>query len=262
MSDAVIFALLFATYGTLMTSTVGGPTPSSEFKFGSVLLQTLILLTSSFTFGMASIEIKHQAQNHVSVRFLFWMGSTLTLGLAFLCLELRDFAEMFMRGAYPSRSGFLSGFFALVLLHGTHVMAGCLWLIVLVIQACALGCDAWEERALWVSLSEIGQQLPVAHPQPSLDERGDSLAVIRMSQRPRFRDSGQFLAKNFLRALRQYHCTAGDIPLPRRNVSCGKCHVEACPRTSRVEDQSARSDRNRQRNTAGNREQKKTLKIR
>lgn len=29
MSDAVLFALLFATYGTMVGNTVGGPTPAS-----------------------------------------------------------------------------------------------------------------------------------------------------------------------------------------------------------------------------------------
>ena len=32
MSDAVLFALLFATYGTMVANTVGGPTPASEFQ--------------------------------------------------------------------------------------------------------------------------------------------------------------------------------------------------------------------------------------
>ena len=31
MSDAVLFALLFATYGVLLPATVGGPTPASVF---------------------------------------------------------------------------------------------------------------------------------------------------------------------------------------------------------------------------------------
>ena len=61
MSDAVIFALLFATYGVMLPATVSGPTPANEYKILPVFLETLILLTSSFTFGMASVAMKHEA---------------------------------------------------------------------------------------------------------------------------------------------------------------------------------------------------------
>ena len=62
MSDAVIFALLFATYGVMLPATAGGPTPASEYKILPVFLETLMLLTSSFTFGMASVAMKHGAR--------------------------------------------------------------------------------------------------------------------------------------------------------------------------------------------------------
>ena len=139
MSDAVIFALLFATYGTMVSSTAGGPTPSAEYKISSAFIETLVLLTSSFTFGMASIAMKYGAAKPV---LLGWMGVTLALGLNFLGLELHDFTTMFGNGAFPTRSGFLSSFFSLVPLHGLHVMAGSLWLIVMMVQVLTLGLDA------------------------------------------------------------------------------------------------------------------------
>ena len=77
MSDAVIFALLFATYGVMLPATVGGPTPASEYKILPVFLETLTLLTSSFTFGMASVAMKHGAPR---LQLLGWMGVTLVLG--------------------------------------------------------------------------------------------------------------------------------------------------------------------------------------
>lgn len=139
MSDAVIFALLFAVYGTMVGATAGGPTPAGEFKIGPAFIETLILLTSSFTFGMASIAMKHET-GHAPL--LGWLAATLFLGLAFLGMELRDFATMFGDGAYPTRSGFLSSFFALVPLHGVHVLAGCAWLLVMMAQVLAFGLDA------------------------------------------------------------------------------------------------------------------------
>ena len=139
MSDAVIFALLFATYGVMLPATVGGPTPASEYKILPVFLETLTLLTSTFTFGMASVAMKHAAPLW---RLLGWMGVTLLLGLIFVGMELHDFATMFGDGAYPTRSGYLSSFFALVPLHGLHVFFGSLWILVMMIQVVTFGLDA------------------------------------------------------------------------------------------------------------------------
>ncbi len=139
MSDAVIFALLFATYGVMLFATVGGPTPASEYKILPVFLETLILLTSSFTFGMASVAMKYDQSRRP---LLGWMAVTLVLGLAFLGMELHDFAAMFADGAYPSRSGYLSSFFALVPLHGLHVFFGSIWIIVMMVQVITFGLDA------------------------------------------------------------------------------------------------------------------------
>lgn len=138
MSDALTFALLFATYGVMLPATVGGPTPASAFKMGPTFVETLLLLTSSFTFGMASVAMKHEAGRGV---LLAWLAATLVLGLAFLGLELRDFAEMAAAGAVPARSGFLSAFFALVPLHGLHVLAGALWIVVMMLQVRVFGVD-------------------------------------------------------------------------------------------------------------------------
>jgi cytochrome o ubiquinol oxidase subunit 3 len=139
MSDAVLFALLFATYGVMLSGTAGGPTPPSEYKILPAFFETLALLTSSFTFGMASVAMKHGASRR---QLLSWMGVTLALGAAFLGLELHDFATMFGDGAYPERSGYLSSFFALVPLHGLHVFFGSIWIIVTMVQVMTFGLDA------------------------------------------------------------------------------------------------------------------------
>ncbi len=149
MSDAVIFALLFATYGTMTLATAGGPTAASEFKLLPTFIETLLLLTSSVTFGRASIAMKYDEPR----RSLFlWLFVTLGLGLAFLAFELKDFADMFADGAYPMRSGFLSAFFALVPLHGLHVLAGCFWLVVMIVQVGVLGLD----RRVKLNLLRLG----------------------------------------------------------------------------------------------------------
>ena len=106
MSDAVVFALLFATYGVMLTATAGGPTPAGEYKILPAFLETLILLTSSFTFGIASVAMKHGSSRR---RLLGWMGLTLVLGFAFLAMEMHDFCGDVWRCrlSHPQRLSFV-----------------------------------------------------------------------------------------------------------------------------------------------------------
>ena len=51
MSDALIFATLFATFGVLHQAYAGGPTPQEIFELPLVALNTAILLVSSITYA-------------------------------------------------------------------------------------------------------------------------------------------------------------------------------------------------------------------
>jgi cytochrome o ubiquinol oxidase subunit 3 len=136
MSDLVLFGLLFATYVAMLGATAGGPGPKDLFDIKSAGIETFVLLTSSFTFGMASLALKYGRHK---LRLLFWLVVTLILGVIFLAFEVHDFITMFEKGGVPSRSGFLSAFFALVPTHGLHVTAGSIWIIVMMIQVVVFG---------------------------------------------------------------------------------------------------------------------------
>lgn len=138
MSDAVLFALLFAIYGTQLGATAGAPGPAAEFKLGSAFTETAVLLTSSFTFGLASLAMKYARSRLLTVVALL---VTLGLGVLFLGLEFHDFTSMFSDHAWPERSGFLSAFFALVPTHGLHVFTGCCWLVIMLVQIGVFGLD-------------------------------------------------------------------------------------------------------------------------
>ena len=148
MSDAVLFALLFAIYGTMLRATAGAPGAAQEFKIGSAFIETLLLLTSSFTFGMASVSLKFNKR----AGLVLWMITTLGLGLAFLGMEAHDFATMAGDHATPDRSGFLSAFFVLVGTHGLHVIIGSIWICVMLVQLAVLGRD----RQVKVNLIRLG----------------------------------------------------------------------------------------------------------
>lgn len=136
MSDAIIFALLFATYATMVGRTAGGPTGVDLFNLQSVLAQSALLLTSTLTVGFAALAMKYGDSRR---RLTGWLLVTLLLGLGFLALEVRDLASIAGSGAVPQRSGYLSAFFALVGAHGLHVFAACLWLMVLILQVRLIG---------------------------------------------------------------------------------------------------------------------------
>ncbi len=136
MSDLVYFGLMFAIYITMIDAQAGGPGPHELFDLKSIFAQTMILLTSSLTVGLAMLALKY---NLPRSKIILWFGVTLFLGLSFLVLEIRDFMAMVEKGGIPQRSGFLSAFYGLVPLHGLHVVAGCVWLIVLGIQLRVMG---------------------------------------------------------------------------------------------------------------------------
>jgi cytochrome o ubiquinol oxidase subunit 3 len=135
LSDIVLFSCFFAAFAVLSGQTAGGPTGSQLFNLRNVAIETAFLLLSSFACGMASIaaEVRNQ------VWFQIAMVVTCLLGLAFLTIEFREFADLVARGAGPSRSAFLSAFFALVGCHGLHVSAGILWLLTMMAQVFAKG---------------------------------------------------------------------------------------------------------------------------
>lgn len=130
MSDAVIFALLFVTYAVMVSRTAGGPAGRDLFDLSRAFAETVLLLASSFAFGMASVAARTDRGRGV----VGWLVVTFVLGLAFLVMELSEFRGMVRLGAGPERSGFLSAFFALVGTHGLHVSAGLVWLVVMVGQ--------------------------------------------------------------------------------------------------------------------------------
>src|SRR5688500_13645387 len=83
MTDCILFATLFATFIVLRNNTFGGPGGSELFELPFVLGETLILLTSSFTCGLALLAARSKQRNQM----LVWMIATFILGAIFLVME-------------------------------------------------------------------------------------------------------------------------------------------------------------------------------
>ena len=138
MSDAIVFGCLFATYVIMLPSTAGGPGPRDIFEIRSAFIETMALLFSSFTYGMASLSLKY---GRSAGPLVAWTLVTAILGGTFLRFEVMDFLSAFEKGAGPDSSGFASAYFALVPLHGLHVTFGIVWMIALLVQLWVYGVD-------------------------------------------------------------------------------------------------------------------------
>lgn len=144
MSDCLVFAVLFATFGVLGRNFAAGPSGADLFDLRLVAVNTAMLLLSSITYGFAMLAMDKGRQAAVQG----WFVVTGLFGLAFIGIELYEFAHLIHEGATPQRSAFLSSFFTLVGTHGLHVTFGLIWLVVLMTQVAQRGLIAANRRRL------------------------------------------------------------------------------------------------------------------
>lgn len=149
MSDCILFATIFATYFVLHNSVFGGPTIKELTKIPFIFIETMVLLTSSFTCGLAILaSYKNQLKTVIT-----WLIVTLALGLTFVVMEVSEFYQLYLEGHTWQSSAALSSFFTLVGTHGLHVSFGLLWMLVLIFQISKFGLtDFMNKRLTYFSL--------------------------------------------------------------------------------------------------------------
>lgn len=130
MADCLLFGSLFATYAVLHNSTFGGPSAAQLFSLPLAFTETMILLISSVTSGIAMLAIVKDRKKAAFV----WLAITFLLGISFVAIELYEFHDLVVSGNSWRRSAFLSAFFTLVGTHGLHVSIGLLWMAVMMVQ--------------------------------------------------------------------------------------------------------------------------------
>jgi cytochrome o ubiquinol oxidase subunit 3 len=144
MTDCVLFASLFAVYAVLHKSTFGGPSGQQLFSLPYILVETLALLTSSFTCGLGILALRQNNKKRVLLAF----AATFILGMVFLTLELTDFRHLVTEGNGWRRSGFLSSFYTLVGTHGLHITIGLFWMAVMMARIWLTGLTRGNARRL------------------------------------------------------------------------------------------------------------------
>jgi nitric oxide reductase NorE protein len=120
-ADAVIFAILF---GNFMSERLHSPAvfEASRHTLNMNLggLDTLILLTSSWSVALAIQALKRDLLDHVP-RFL--LGGVLT-GLMFVVSKSFEYFQKFAHGITPGTDPFYMWYFTLTGIHLTHVVVG------------------------------------------------------------------------------------------------------------------------------------------
>ncbi|MCP8615937.1 cytochrome aa3 quinol oxidase subunit III [Salirhabdus salicampi] len=129
-AEVALFATLFAGYFSLLGGTGNGPTDSDIFVIDTLIIQTVLLLTSSFTIGLV-VHAMRLGRKTAMINFFIL---TLLLGLGFLAVEIYEFVEFVHHGLTLQTSGFSAALFTLLGTHGAHVTFGLFWGIAIILQ--------------------------------------------------------------------------------------------------------------------------------
>lgn len=129
-AEIMLFGTLFASYFVLVNNTGNGPSGADIFEITPILMETLFLLTSSFTIGLAIHAMRIGRPRAMVVFFAI----TLLLGLGFLGFEIYDFFVYIHEGATLQTSGFTAILFLTLGTHGAHVTFGLFWGLAIIVQ--------------------------------------------------------------------------------------------------------------------------------
>lgn len=138
VTDVIMFATLFATFIVLRGNTDGSVTGAELLEMNGIIISTFLLLTSSFTSGVAVLAMH---QNKIK-QMIIWLVITGLLGAGFLWLEVSEFIHLVHEGATLQTSAYWSAFFTLVGTHGVHVTIGLFWMIAIIIQIVRRGLNS------------------------------------------------------------------------------------------------------------------------
>lgn len=142
ITDVILFATLFATFVVLRGNTASGPIGAELIEMNGIIISTFILLTSSFTSGLALLSMNKGDKKGL----ILWLAISALLGLSFIYLEVNEFIHLVHEGANIGTSAYWSAFFTLVGTHGLHVSLGIVWMTAIIIQLAKRGITPVTKR--------------------------------------------------------------------------------------------------------------------
>lgn len=129
-AEIMLFGTLFAAYFTLAGRTGNGPTGAEIFEITPVLIETILLLTSSFIIGLGI----HAMRLGNKKAMMIFFAITLLLGAGFLGFEIYEFTHYVHVGAGLQTSAFTAILLTTLGTHGAHVTFGLFWGIFIILQ--------------------------------------------------------------------------------------------------------------------------------
>jgi heme/copper-type cytochrome/quinol oxidase subunit 3 len=119
-SEVMLFGALFSTLILLRTGAQDWPHGYEILNVPLATLNTMVLISSSVSMVLSWAALRL----HDFKKFRLWMGTTLTLGLAFMVIKAIEYGAKFEHHLYPSTDNFMAIYFTLTGLHGLHVLGG------------------------------------------------------------------------------------------------------------------------------------------
>ncbi|MGO4999607.1 cytochrome c oxidase subunit 3 [Oceanisphaera sp. W20_SRM_FM3] len=124
MTHAVLWPNFVPDWPMLLTP--GGTKTTAMGWFGLPLINTLVLISSSFTLYVAHRALLHNRRNSLAL----WLGCTALLGITFLVLQTWEYSHAYQELGLKLDSGIYGNtFFLLTGFHGAHVILGTLLLV-------------------------------------------------------------------------------------------------------------------------------------
>ncbi|WP_075619128.1 cytochrome aa3 quinol oxidase subunit III [Paenisporosarcina indica] len=129
-AEIMLFATLFTAYFTLENRIGNGPSGAEIFEISPVLVETILLLTSSFVIGLGI----HAMRLGNKKAMMIFFSITLLLGAGFLGFEIYEFIHYVHVGATLQTSAFTAILLTTLGTHGLHVTFGLVWGLFILIQ--------------------------------------------------------------------------------------------------------------------------------
>jgi cytochrome c oxidase subunit 3 len=128
-NNAMTNEVLWPTFEAMwpLVQTPGGDTSTQMGWFGLPLVNTVILLISSFTLHFAHVGLEKDKRGQLNG----WLAGTILLGIIFLGLQAYEYIHAYDIGLTLDSGVYGNTFFLLTGFHGLHVTLGTIILIVL-----------------------------------------------------------------------------------------------------------------------------------
>jgi heme/copper-type cytochrome/quinol oxidase subunit 3 len=156
-AETMLFVGLIGSYMMFRMGSVAWPSAHLYLPIGVTWLNTVVLLTSSYTMRRA-VRATHLSNQTMAFS---WLGWTTLLGALFLSIQGYEWLQLIRDGLTISTGIYGATFYTLIGCHALHVLAAVIWLCILLgrarrritpIQVAICGMYWHYVCALWVML--------------------------------------------------------------------------------------------------------------